>query len=179
MASSSSRSSSRIRPTQPITEFRTPYGTVSRTRSISSKNNKKGYLGNNERNKSPRTRRQRVFLPFPTNEYRRKAAIEAATLTRLANRQKEFDEFLIQEQQKREAASARRNTRPSLKVNESFLNTTKTNPSLVKTYVNTLKISNSPSIFGELFKRVRNPTSIQGGTRKKRRSGTAKNLIRY
>ena len=169
---------SRIRPTQPITEFRTPYGTVSRTRSISSKNNKKGYLGNNERNKSPRTRRQRVFLPFPTNEDRRKAAIEAATLAHLANRQKEFDEFLIQEQQKREAASARRNTRPP-KVNESFLNTTKTNPSLVKTYVNTLKISNSPSIFGELFKLVRNPTSIQGGTRKKRRSGTAKNLIRY
>jgi len=175
MASASTRDmasfSTKIRPIQPITEFRTPYGTVSRTRSrtrsISSKKNyTNGYLGNNERSKSP-TRKRRVFRPFP-NEDRRK---EAVTLAKLAKRQNEFEKFLIQQ---REAASARRNTRLSPTVNESFL---KYIHPLPKTHTIETKISNSPSIFRP-FRQVINPTGIQGGTRKKRRSGTAKNLIR-
>lgn len=174
MASASNRDmasfSTKIRPIQPITEFRTPYGTVSRTRSrtrsiSSKKNHKNGYLGNNER-ESP-TRKRRVFRPFP-NEDRRK---EAVTLAKLAKRQNEFEKFLIQQ---REAASARRNTRLSPTVNESFL---KYIHPLPKTHTIETKISNSPSIFRP-FRQVINPTGIQGGTRKKRRSGTAKNLIR-
>ena len=105
------------------TRSRSTLSTISEEQQSNINNeNSNGYTGNSETRTTQRPK-GRVFLPFPTNENKRKAMIEAESLARIAAKQEEFKKF------QQELATARTNTRHFL---QNVLTDESTNPHPVK-----------------------------------------------